>query len=255
MSEREVFSFILILCRVSAFVGFFPLFSHRQLPVLVKAGLAVGLTVFWYGSVPDHIYAGQDVPMLMQALMIIQEVGIGLLLAMTVGLLLVPAKIAGAYAGQEIGLSLASISDPGTPDQSTLVTKVFEAISVILFFGLNLHHFLILILDVSMNQLANKINLLELPIGGLVQMVGVLPEYGLQILAPLGIVMFLLTVGLAFLNKAAPTLNLFTVGMSLRSGLGIFCLFLFMPIFVQAIVMYFLRMTQQLEQMMAFFES
>ena len=255
MNEREVFSFVLILCRVSAFVGFFPLFSHRQLPVLVKAGLAVGLTVFWYGSVPGHLYAGNDVPMLLQALMIIQEVGIGLLLAMTLGLLLVPARIAGAYAGQEIGLSLAAISDPGSPDQSTLVTKVFEAISVMLFFGLNLHHFLILILDVSMNQLANKINLLELPTGGLVQMVGVLPEYGLLILAPLGIVMFLLTVGLAFLNKAAPTLNLFTVGMSLRSGLGIFCLFLFMPIFVQAIVMYFLRLTQQLEQMMGFFES
>lgn len=255
MSEREVFSFILVLCRVSAFVGFFPLFSHRQLPILVKAGLAVGLTLFWYDSNLGQSLVDEDVPRLLQVLMIIQEVGIGLLLAMTLGLLLVPAKIAGAYVGQEIGLSLAAISDPGSTDQSTLVTKVFEAISVLLFFGLNLHHFLILILDVSMNQLANKISLLELPTGGLVRLVDMLPEYGLLILAPLGIVMFLLTVGLAFLNKAAPTLNLFTVGMSLRSGLGIFCLFLFMPIFVQAIVMYFLRMTQQLEQMMAFFES
>jgi flagellar biosynthetic protein FliR len=255
MYEREVFSFILVLCRVSAFVGFFPLFSHRQLPVLVKAGLAVGLTVFWYGSIPGHSLVGEQVPMLLQVLMIIQEIGIGLLLAMTLGLLLVPAKIAGAYVGQEIGLSLAAISDPGSTDQSTLVTKVFEAISVMLFFGLNLHHFLILFLHVSLNQLANRINLLDLPTGGLVRLVDMLPEYGLLILAPLGIVMFLLTIALAFLNKAAPTLNLFSVGMSLRSGLGIFCLFLFMPVIVQAIVMYFMRVMQQLEQMMGFFEG
>lgn len=255
MYEQEVFSFILVLCRVSAFVGFFPLFSHRQLPVLVKAGLAVGLTVFWYGSIPGQSLVGEQVPMLLQVLMIIQEIGIGLLLAMTLGLLLVPAKIAGAYVGQEIGLSLAAISDPGSTDQSTLVTKVFEAISVMLFFGLNLHHFLILFLHVSLNQLANRISLLDLPTGGLVRLVDMLPEYGLLILAPLGIVMFLLTVALAFLNKAAPTLNLFSVGMSLRSGLGIFCLFLFMPVIVQAITMYFMRVMQQLEQMMGFFES
>lgn len=255
MYEQEVFSFILVLCRVSAFVGFFPLFSHRQLPILVKAGLAVGLTVFWYGSIPGHSMAGEQVPMLLQVLMIVQEIGIGLLLAMTLGLLLVPARIAGAYVGQEIGLSLASISDPGTPDQSTLVSKVFEAISVMLFFGLDLHHFLILFLHVSMNQLANRISLLDLPTGGLVRLVDMLPEYGLLILAPLGIVMFLLTVALAFLNKAAPTLNLFSVGMSLRSGLGIFCLFLFMPVIVQAIAMYFMRVMQQLEQMMGFFEG
>jgi len=126
--------------------------------------------------------------------------------------------------------------------------------SILLFFGMNLHHFLILILHVSMNQLANKINLLELPTDGLVRMVDSIPEYGLLILAPLGIIMFLLTIGLAFLNKAAPTLNLFSIGMSLRSGLGIICLILFMPVMVRAIAMYFSRMTGELEQMLGFFE-
>ena len=147
---------------MSAFVGFFPLFSHRQLPVSGESRIGGWTDRVLVRFDSWSILVGEDVPMLLQVLMIIQEVGIGLLLAMTVGLLLVPAKIAGAYVGQEIGLSLAAISDPGSTDQSTLVTKVFEAISVMLFFGLNLHHFLILILDVSMNQLANRISLLEL---------------------------------------------------------------------------------------------
>ena len=40
MFDEQLFSFVLILARISAFVGFFPLFSQRQLPVLVKAGMA-----------------------------------------------------------------------------------------------------------------------------------------------------------------------------------------------------------------------
>ena len=131
-------------------------------------------------------------PTLLAILFIVREVGIGLLLAMTLGFLLIPAKIAGAYVGQEIGLSLASISDPGPSDQSTLVTKIFETLAVLLFFGLNLHHFLILFLHISMTHLANKISLLDLPTEGLIRLVDDMPEYGLLILAPLGIVMFLL---------------------------------------------------------------
>ncbi len=38
--EQEVFTFVLILSRVSAFVAFLPLFARRQLPTLVKSGLA-----------------------------------------------------------------------------------------------------------------------------------------------------------------------------------------------------------------------
>ncbi|MCP4098861.1 MAG: flagellar biosynthetic protein FliR, partial [Planctomycetaceae bacterium] len=46
-AEHQLFNFILILARVSAFVGFLPIFAQRQLPHLVKAGLAMSLTVFW----------------------------------------------------------------------------------------------------------------------------------------------------------------------------------------------------------------
>jgi flagellar biosynthetic protein FliR len=255
MTEQAVFSFILVLSRVSAFIGFFPLFGQRQLPVMVKAGLATALTSFWYATVPaNNYYVAEHVPAFAAVLMIAQEVGVGLFLAMMLGFLLVPAKIAGAYVGQEVGLSLAAISDPGSTDQSTLVTIIFEALSVLLFFGLNLHHFLILFLDRSMNELANKISVLNLPTEGLIGMIDDMPEFGLMILAPLGIVMFLLVVALAFLNKAAPTMNLFSVGMSLRSGLGMVCLVLFMPVIIESMVMYFMRTIQQLEQMLGFFE-
>jgi len=253
MNEQQVLSFMLVLARVSAFIGFFPLFAQRQLPTMVKAGLATALTIFWYGMVPPGPDASQDLPTLLAVLLIVQEVGIGILLAMVLGFLILPARIAGSYVGQEIGLSMEPVTQSNT-EQSTMMASIFETFAILLFFGLNLHHFLILFLHLSMTQLAGKINLLELPTEGLIRMVDQLPEWGLLILAPLGVVSMVMLIGLFFLSKAAPTMNLFSVGMPLRVGMGLICLIIFMPVIVQSMAMYFHRMLGELEQLMGFFE-
>lgn len=253
-AEQQIFTFILILARVSAFIGFFPLFGQRQLPTMVKAGMAMGLTVFWYGSLPPEFYVSEPINLVSSVLLIGKEIGIGFLLAVVLGFMFVPAKIAGAYVGQEVGLSLASVASPGSADSSTLITTIFETLAVLLFFGLNLHHFLIVFIHMSLTELAGKIDLFDLPTEFLVQITSSLTEFGTLIVGPIGIVMFVLTIGLALLNKAAPTLNLFSVGMSLRSGLGILCMFMFMPIIIKSMEFYFLRYQADLELMMAYFE-
>ena len=175
-----------------------------------------------------------------------KEIGIGFLLAMALGFILVPAKIAGAYTGQEIGLSLAAISDPGSTDQSTIVTLAFEAIAIMVFFAVKGHFFVILCVHYSFQA---DWNLLELPTDLIVDLVNSLPEFGLLILAPVGICMFVLLIGLAFLNKAAPTLNLFSVGMPIRSGLGLLCLFVFMGPIINALITYFDVVQADIEQL------
>ena len=252
--EHQIFTFVLILARVSSFIAFFPLFGQKQLPTLVKSGMAMGLTVFWYGSLPPEMFVTEQIEIVTSMLLIGKEIGIGFLLAVLLGFMFVPAKIAGAYVGQEVGLSLASVSSPGSTDSSTLVTTIFETLAVLLFFGLNMHHFLIVFLHVSLTELAGKIDLFDLPTELLVQSTSALTEYGSLIVGPVGIVMFVLTVGLALLNKAAPTLNLFSVGMGIRSGLGILCMFIFMPIILKSMEMYFLRYQSDLELMAVYFE-
>ena len=69
----------------------------------------------------------------------------------------------------------------------------------------------------------------------------------------MGVVTILLmtvTIGLSYLNKAAPTLNLFSVGMSIRIGFGLFCLLMFCPAIFNAIQMYFYRMQSDIENIL-----
>jgi len=253
MNDFQVFSFMMILARVSAFIAFFPLFGQRQLPAMVKAGMATALTIFWYGTTPVSPYASEQLPTLLAVMLIGQEVGVGWLLAMALGFLLLPARIAGTYIGQEIGLSMEPVTQSGQ-ESTSMMSSVFETFVVLLFFGLNLHHFLVMFLHLSMNGLAGKINLLNLPTEGLVRMIDSLTEYGLLILAPIGVIGMVILIALFFLSKAAPTMNLFSVGMPMRVGLGLACLIIFMPVLMQSIVMYMHRMMGDLEQLLGFFE-
>ncbi|QEG23365.1 flagellar biosynthetic protein FliR [Mariniblastus fucicola] len=254
ISEVQVVAFVLVLARVSAFVAFFPLFAKRQIPNTVKVGLAVGLTWFWYGMVEAKLNLNPqqvtDLNIVSSTLLMMQEVTIGVVLSIALGLFFLPAKIAGSYIGQELGLSLASISDPGSQDSSTLISRVCEAFAILIFFGINMHHFLILVIHGSFDQLFGKIDVLRLPTEELVALLNRVNDYGFLIVGPVAILFMLVTLGLAYLNKAAPTLNLFSVGMSIRSGFGIFCLLVFCPVIFGAIQAYFYRMQADVEEVL-----
>jgi flagellar biosynthetic protein FliR len=257
ITEAQAVVFVLVLARVSAFIAFFPLFAKRQLPNTVKIGLAVGLTWFWFGMVEARLGLNAETELELTAissiLMLAKEVTIGVVLSIALGLFFLPAKIAGSYVGQELGLSLAAISDPGSQDSSTLISRVFEGFAILIFFGINLHHFLILVIHSSFDQLLGKIDVLRLPTEQIIQLIARVNDYGFMIIGPVAILFMLITLGLAYLNKAAPTLNLFSVGMSIRSGFGIFCLLVFCPVIFGAIQLYFYRMQSEIEQILVSF--
>lgn len=257
ITEVQVVAFMLVLARVSAFVAFFPLFAKRQIPNTVKVGMAGGLTFFWYGMVEAQLAAEPEMVTNLQivssVLLLTKEVTIGVVLSIALGLFFLPAKIAGSYVGQELGLSLASISDPGSQDSSTLISRVFEGFTILIFFSINLHHFLIIVIHGSFDQMFGRINILQLPTEDLTTLMNRVNDYGFLIVGPVAILFMLITLGLAYLNKAAPTLNLFSVGMSIRSGFGIFCLLIFCPVIFGAIQSYFYRMQADIEDVLTAF--
>lgn len=254
MLENTLLPFLFILARVSAFIGFFPLFARQQVPMIVKAGLATALAVFWFDGPVASPNSGQQTTSLIFVLSIIKEIAIGTLLAMLLGLILVPARIAGSYIGQEIGISMEPVTNTGN-DQSTIVTAMFETFTILMFFILNLHHFVILFLHYSLRELLDRINLFSLPTEGLVNLVSQVTEHGLSIAAPIGVLSFVTMIGLYLLSKAAPSLNLFSVGMPLRVGLGILTLAMFIPILWRSIEGYFSTMLVEIETFFSYFKT
>ncbi|MEC8557415.1 MAG: flagellar biosynthetic protein FliR [Planctomycetota bacterium] len=255
ISNNDLVLFVLILTRVSAFFAFFPLFGRRQLPNLVKVGISGALTVFWLYECKAGLTApinAVELTSLYGFLLILREAFIGFLMAFIMGFMFWPARVAGAYIGNEMGLSMAAINDPASQESSTLVSGILEAFTILLVFATDLHHFFLLVVHESFYGF-NHIDFTNLPVEEIVQRLNQVPADGLLIIAPIMVLLGCLTVWVAYLNRAAPSLNLFTVGMPLRIAVGLCGLLWMAPAFIYASQRYLDRFQEDIEGILGVF--
>ncbi len=118
---------------------------------------------------------------------LVQEIFCGVVIGLVTGWILIPARIAGAYIGQELGLTMGQLMDPSGMESGSDVTRVFETISMFLFFVLDMHYWVLLCLHYSFSGMRCVSGLMEIPTEALVYAIGQLDEYGLLVAAPVAI--------------------------------------------------------------------
>ena len=223
---------LLIFLRVASFITFFPVFTSR-VPRLVKLGFVFGLTMLWYGRpglmMPTVVLVLGKHGGLILVVLLIREAVFGAGLGFAFGLLTQPARVAGAYIGQEMGLSLASIADPSTGAPSGILGQLLEWLAVMLLFSLNVHHTLFYALNLSFETLGIGQRAFLYTAQDMFRHADLADRLSLLIIAPVGIVMFLTVVGLGLLMRAVPQVNIFSVGLALRAAVGMVALLFFLP--------------------------
>jgi flagellar biosynthesis protein FliR len=252
--ESLVLSFTLILARTGAFVSVLPMLGAATTPRTVKVGLALALAVLYFmllggSATPPALAAAEPVSWLLFALLLGKETLLGAFLGYAMSLILLPVQIAGDYLGQEMGLALAAQADPTATNPSLIISQLFQMLAGILFFGLNGHHLFFAALHSTF---------LNVPLGGWSGMSSAGPmtaglasaqEWGLMLAAPVGALLFLSSIILALMTRAAPQMNLFSLGFGLRVGFGLIALFVLLPNFVHALVRCLAHMCGLLERL------
>ena len=164
------------------------------------------------------------------------------------GLWLAPAKFAGSYIAQEMGLSIATQTNPSTGETNAVVGELLFALSVILFFLMDAHLILIRALFRSFDRF---------PLGGGIafdkmllaaQAVSESQTIGMQVVAPVSALLLLGTVAMGTMMKAIPQFNLFTFGTILRVFCGLLALFMLLPDVVLKLERVFLHMFEVIER-------
>lgn len=232
MIEVLVVHLSLTLVRVASFVAFLPPSSGRHIPNTVKIGLALALTAFFAVPSGTESYAwfvhARD-SWLAFALLAIRETIYGIGLAMCFGLVLMPARMAGAYIAQEMGLSIANLTGTTDEQQTNIIGAILETVAALMFFALNLHLAVIAFLDASFRRFPAGTASWELSPGWVLSSIADSIEAGLLIAAPVGIVLMLTLVGSLVLMRGVPQFNLFSIGMSVRIVAGLGALLIFAP--------------------------
>lgn len=252
--SNVVIALSLLLARVGTFVAILPVFGG-QVPRTVKAGLTLSLTLFWFGAldgmVVDRAWLTHSTPVswLAFGLVLGREVILGALLGYAFSLFLAPAQIAGEYLTEEMGLSFGAQVDPTGGSSSGALTQLFLSLTVLLFLGLDAHHLFFAMFDHLLTRY---------PIGGplptwsaprLITGVAAVEEWGLVLAAPVGAVLFLTAVLLALMTRAAPQLNLYSVGFPLRLAAGLAGMLLFFPQMMHSLTAIFGRLGELLTRM------
>jgi flagellar biosynthetic protein FliR len=242
--------FVLILARTTGGVAVLPLFG-AGMPRLVKMGFSMALAVFWMGCLTPPEIASLSVasyPMLVLALL--SEALLGALLGLAFGLFLMPARVAGELLTQQMGLSLgAEVGAAGTAPASAL-TLILEGLAALAFLTLDLHHVFLSALHVTFMSRPVGSMFKVVPTAQLVGGLATAHEMGLLLAAPLALALFLLTIALALLTRAAPQLSIYSVGLPVQVVAGLGGMFILIPDLLKFFVVTSGRLTEFLARVL-----
>lgn len=225
----------LLLARIGAFVAVMPLVAARA-PRTVRVGVVLVLAVFYIGPAGTALAASppgsvREVDPIRYGLILARESLIGAAMGFAFGLFLLPGRIAGEFVTQQIGLNISPQLGPAGGESGGPLANIFETAGALVFLLVDGHHIVLMALHSSFATL---------PIGGtaipeagpMVTGLASAYEMGLLLAAPLALCLFLLAITLAVMARAAPQLNIYSVGFSLQVLVALFAGLVLVPEFV-----------------------
>ncbi|MBV8280780.1 MAG: flagellar biosynthetic protein FliR [Candidatus Eremiobacteraeota bacterium] len=248
LSPAQVETFFLIFIRCSVIIAVMPIFGATQIPVMVRVALGLLISFVVYRTVPTMPLIGS---LDQFAIAVVSQAVVGLLFAFVVQLVFMGIQFAGEILDIQIGFAVANIINPTTQQSVTIIGELQLALATLLFLVTDSHLLLF-------QGLGGSFNLLPLPwitlsSGAQASLILFFSQALLivfKVAAPAAIAMFLVNVGLAFLSRVAPQMNIFVVGFPIQIAVGLFMLVLTLPLLGYALPGIFAQLPRQLDTML-----
>ncbi|MBR4085058.1 MAG: flagellar biosynthetic protein FliR [Lachnospiraceae bacterium] len=226
LSDLEYF--LLILTRVSCFIFIAPFFSMKNTPSHVRIGLSFFVSMLLYeiitpmeGTVTYNSAAGY-------AAIVVKEAITGLLIGFAPTMCSAIVNLAGSIIDMETGLSMATLLDPNTNQQTSISGALYQYMLLLLMIVTGMYRFLL-------GALADTFVLI--PVNGavfrtdsllqsMIQFPGEYVVIAFRIALPVFCVMLILNSVLGIMAKVSPQLNMFAVGIQLKVLVGLSAIFL-----------------------------
>ena len=210
------------LARILALIASAPVLGNPSLPVRVKIGLGVFLTILVAPLLPPP--PAIDPASAAGLLILAQQIMIGLAMGLGMQLVFHAAEMAGEYIGLQMGLGFATLYDASLPGFIPIVGQYLGIVASLAFLAIDGHLLLLSALVESFQVL--PFAPLSAPAGlrAMVEWGGSVFTYSLALSLPLLAALLITNIALAILTRAAPQLNIFVVGFPLTILVGLLAL-------------------------------
>lgn len=205
--------------RILALVASAPIFGNPGVPVRVKIGLAFVLTLILapvLGPMPP-VEPGSAIGLLIMA----QQIVIGVAIGFAMRIIFTAVEMAGQIAGMQMGLGFATFFDPQNAAQMPVVGQFLGLVATLVFLALNGHLLLIEVLVQSFKVL--PVVAPPYSTNGWRVLVGWGGEVflaGLLLSLPIMAALLITNLALGIMTRAAPQLNVFSVGFPITLAAG-----------------------------------
>lgn len=231
-------------CRCLAMLAAAPTIGDSGIPMPARVLLALVLAVV---MLPISNATALAIPVfsLRGVLAAGEQALLGLALGLSFHLAMAVIGVLGFLLSSQLGLAMAVLNDPINGSASDVISALLNVLCVLAFFGMDGHLLFIAVLGESFRAWPVGAGLSLLTLQNLAYNLAWVFSAALLLALPVVAATLVVQLGMGFLNRVAPALNLFSLGYSLVTLFGLFML----TQMLAHVPEHYLRMTRQLLQM------
>ncbi|RJF98665.1 flagellar biosynthetic protein FliR [Noviherbaspirillum saxi] len=221
-------AFLWPLTRILGLIATAPLFGNLGIPIRVKLGLGIMLSLVIAPTVPALPAAD---PMSLAGLLIVmQQLVIGLAMGFAMRIVFAAMEMAGEICGLTMGFGFATFFDPQTRARSSAIAQFLALLTLMVFLAADVH--LMMLSTLAESFISIPISAQPAGAGGFRTLAvwgGQIFSAGVQLSLPIIAALLITNIALGVLTRAAPQLNLFGIGFPVTLGVGFIVIALMLP--------------------------
>ena len=229
--EIWIASFLWPFIRILAMLATAPVFDNRTVQRRTRVGLAALIAILMMPLLPAPpvLSSVQAIPVL------IQQILIGVAMGFSMRLVFAAFEMAGDLLGLQMGLAFAQFIDPARGTQTPLIGSFLGVLAMLTFLVIDGHLLVIAAVVQSFELIPISANLSVVNSQSIALAGSIMFMLALQISLPVMAAVLISNIVLGILARAAPQLNVMSIGFSITIGVGLWILWVSLPYFIAGI--------------------
>jgi len=229
--ELWIASFLWPFIRVLAMLATAPVFDNQTVQRRTRGALAALVTLLMMPLLPTPptLNSAQAIPVLLQQILI------GVSMGFSMRLIFAAFEMAGDLLGLQMGLAFATFIDPARGNQTPLLGSFMGVLASLVFLVIDGHLLVIAALVQSFELIPVSARLDVVNFQNIAMAGNIMFMLALQISLPVLAAVLICNIVLGILARAAPQLNVMSIGFSITISVGLWVLWVSLPYFIAGI--------------------
>lgn len=199
-----------------------PIIGTQLVPGKIRLIFSLSLTYIVVCSGNSNAILSPNISLFTLFFIVMTQVLIGVLMGLVIHIIFQTFMLAGQLISMQMGLGFASLMDPENGVSVPIIGQLYVMIATLLYLSMNGHLFVISILVDSFTQIpVNQLDLSSLQVEKFIELGSFMFSYALKIALPAVVTILITNISFGMMTKAAPQLNIFTLGFSITLIAGI----------------------------------